>query len=183
VALLTKEVLIIVANEEFWSAYEIVPLIVLATTIFSFHYHLDVGIVMSKNTKYLAYVNLSNAAFVIILNFILIPPYGVFGAAWATLFAFIYKGLLTYHFSSRYFKVHFEKARLIKLTMTIALIYIVVNMIEVESVYLSLALRGLCITLSYPAILYMLRFFSDTEKATIMEVIRTKNISRIWQDR
>ena len=69
ISVLTKDLLMIMADEKFWSAYKIVPIIVIATTIFSFHYHLNMGILISKKTKYLAYINFSNGFFIFILNF------------------------------------------------------------------------------------------------------------------
>lgn len=177
VAILTKEVLMIMANQEFWAAYEIVPIIVLATTIFSFHYHLDVGIIMAKKTKYLAYVNLSNAALVIVLNFLLIPPYGVYGAAWATLIAFIYKGVLTYYFSSRYFKVSFEITRLLKLTIIVVLIYAGADLIQIESPYTSFIVRTLYIFAVYPLLMHLFGFFSQAERKMIVETIKNRKLT------
>jgi O-antigen/teichoic acid export membrane protein len=172
VSALAKEVLMIMSNEEYWAAAEIVPLIVLATTIFSFHYHLNIGIVMSKNTKYFAYISLSNAVLVIFLNFLLIPTYGVFGAAWATIIAFVYKAVLTYYFSSRYFKVHFEKLRLMKLLFVVAVIYVAVQNITQISVQLSFVFKLVAILISYPVLLYIVKFFTDSEKQAIVTSIK-----------
>lgn len=166
VSVLTKDILMIIADPQFWSAYKIVPIIVLATTIFSFHYHLNMGILISKKTKYLAYINFSNGAFILFLNFLLIPKYGIYGAAYATLIAFIYKISLTYYFSSKYYKVHFEFKRIMKILLASSLIYLANRSFQIDSVYLDFGLKSL-ITLTYPAILFGIGFFTHEEKSKI----------------
>ena len=170
ISVLSREVLMIMADEKFWSAYQVVPLIVLATTIFSFHYHLNMGIVITKKTKYLAYVNFSNGVLVLCLNFLMIPRYGVFGAALATLVAFIYKAALTYYFSSRFFRIHFEFVRIVKLMVSAATVYWGVQAVSIDSVYLSFAVRLAIIITTYPAVLWLLRFFTKQETRKVMHI-------------
>ena len=162
VSALTLDVLKIIADPKFWPAYKVVPVIVLASTIFTFHYHLNMGILIAKKTKYLAYINFSNGVVVTGLNFLLIPRYGVYGAAYATLIAFIYKITLTYYFSSRYYKIYFEFMRILKILVSAAFVYAATLLIDVHSVYLNFLYKFLIIML-YPIILYLLRFYSAEE--------------------
>lgn len=180
VAVLTKDVLMIMADEKFWSAYKVVPIIVLATTIFSFHYHLNMGILIEKKTKYLAYINFSNGIFILILNFILIPRYGILGAAYATLIAFIYKISLTYYFSSKYYKIYFEFIRICKLIFVAGIIYYFVQFIEFPSLYATFFAKFVCILLCYPVGLWMLGFYSEKEKQKIVSCIRDRNLSGLY---
>ncbi len=163
VSVLTKETLMIMADKRFWSAYKVVPIIVLSITIFSFHYHLNMGIMIQKKTKYLAYINFSNAALILFLNFILVPRFGVYGAAYATLIAFSYKIILTYYFSSRYYKIHFEIIRIGKLMLACAIIYLSSYFIHYSSVYTSFLVK--CVILCmYPPLVFGMSFFSKEEK-------------------
>jgi len=174
ISVLTKDLLMIMADEKFWSAYKIVPIIVVATTIFSFHYHLNMGILISKKTKYLAYINFSNGIFILVLNFLLIPKYGVFGAAYATLIAFIYKISLTYYFSSKYYKIHFEFIRIGKILLSAAVVYILTLQIEFASVYNSFIVKMSIILLLYPVLLFGLNFLTTDEKQKIVDFIKPK---------
>lgn len=168
VAILSKDILMIMADESYWSAYRIVPLIVLATTIFSFHYHLNMGILISKKTKYLAYINFSNGALILVLNFLLIPTYGVFGAAYATIAAFIYKVSLTYYFSSRYYKIHFELTRILKIVISVALLYFASLYVNLNTMAGNFAVKTGIIGL-YPLLLFLFAFFTDAERKKIVE--------------
>ena len=176
ISVLTRDVLMIMADEKFWPAYKIVPIIVIATTIFSFHYHLNMGILITKKTKYLAYIDFSNGAFILILNFLLIPKYGVFGAAYATLIAFIYKISLTYYFSSKYYKIHFEFIRIGKILLSAAVVYILTVQIEFASVYNSFVVK-MSIILLYPVFLFGVDFFTVEEKQKIVAFIKPKFLS------
>lgn len=166
IAVLTREVLMVMSDPKFWNAYKIVPIIVLANTIFTFHYHFNIGLLIKNKTKEIAGINISNALVVIILNFILIPSFGVYGAAYATLLAFIYKIALTYYLSSRYYKIHFEAVRILKIIISAIVIFICCTNIYVTNQYLSIAIKmiGLC---TFPCILYLMGFFSFEEKAAI----------------
>jgi O-antigen/teichoic acid export membrane protein len=175
VAVLSKDVIIFMSSEEFWPAHEIVPLIVLATTIFTFHYHLDIGIVISKQTKYAAYVNLSNAVVVLFLNYMLIPNYGIFGAIWATLISFIYNVVLTYYYSSKFYKTHFELIRVGKLLIVTFLIYSIAQTFQIETLFLSFISKFLFVLFSYPAFLYLFKLFSSEEIRAIAH--RIKNLT------
>ena len=172
VSVLTKDVLILMADEKYWSAYKIVPIIVLATTIFTFHYHLNMGILIAKKTKYLAYINFSNGGLILILNFLLIPRYGVYGAAYATLIAFIYKIALTYYFSSKYYKISFESLRIAKILMSAVLIYLVCQMIHADSIYQTILIKTGSV-LCFPVLLVCTGFLHENEKTKIKDIFRS----------
>lgn len=173
ISVLSKEILMIMADERFWAAYKIVPIIVMATTIFSFHYHFNMGILISKKTKYLGYIDFSNGVFVLILNFLLIPKYGVYGAAYATLIAFIYKVSLIYYFSSKYYKIYFEFSRIGKLLLAAFLIYLATFFIQYSSLYINLGVKTAIISL-YPFLLCGLNFFTEDEKIEIKRFVTSK---------
>lgn len=173
ISVLTQDLLMIIADERFWPAYRVVPIIVLATTVFSFHYHLNMGILISKKTKYLAYINFSNGIFILLLNFTLIPRYGILGAAYATLIAFIYKILLTYYFSSKYYKIHFEFIRIAKIFVTAIVLYIIAKTTLVNNIYLNI-LKNFGILALYPMLLFLFNFLSRNEKNKLKDILKRR---------
>jgi len=173
VAVLTRDVLMIISDQKFWTAYKVVPIIVLANTIFTFHYHFNIGLIIEKKTKYLAYINFSNGLFVVLLNFLLIPRYGMFGAAYATLIAFVYKVVLTYYFSSRYFKIHFEYNRIGMLLIASVVIYLLSFWIMLGNVYLNILVKTGFVCM-FPCVLYLTGFFMDQEKVAVRNFLAEK---------
>ena len=162
ISVLARDVLRIIATEAFWPAHGVVPLIALGAIVFSMHYHVNLGLLIEKKTKYLAAINLSNAALVLVLNYFLIRKYGVYGAAIAALTAFAVKVTLTYHFSCRFCKVYLELARIGKLLLASGVIYAASFYVTAESPYLSMALRSAMVCL-LPVCLLLLGFFTADE--------------------
>lgn len=173
ISVLTREILKLIAAPEFWQAYQIVPIIVLANIVFTMHYHFNMGIVISKKTHYFALINFSNGILVLGLNTILIKYFGIYGAAYATLIAFIYKVALTYYFSNRLYKIHFEIGRIAKIGLSAAILFAVCQIIQIGNPIWSGAAKT-AIILTYPVLLYLLRFYSQPELDKALHVVRTR---------
>lgn len=175
VSIMAKEIIILLVDEAFWPAYKVVPIITLSYTIFSFHYHFNIGIMMKKATKYLAYINVSNGILNLILNVILIRAYGIWGAAFATLFCFIFKVVLTYYFSNRFYRIAVEWRRVgVLFAVSFGLYWLGVS-IDTGSIWADLALKPL-VGLGYFGLLLVTRFFMPEEIAKFKRIIRTRKL-------
>lgn len=170
ISVLTREVLMIMADPKYWSAYAIVPLIVLANIIFNMNSHIDMGILIQKKTKYLAYIDGSNGLLILGLNFLLIWRYGIYGAALAKLIAFIYQTCLYYYFSSKIYKIYFEFLRIAKMLVCSVLLFFFCSLLEISNVYASFAVKSF-ILLWFPGALWVFGFFYQEEKVIIREYI------------
>jgi len=175
ISVLSKDIVRIATAEPYWSAYKVVPIIVLSYIFFSFHYHFNIGILMKKATKYIAYINIANAVLNLILNFILIKRYNIWGAAYATLICFIFKAALTYYISNKFHKVHMEWRRVITLFVTAFIIYFLVIRIEIGSIWVDMAVKTLA-ACGYIAALFAIRFFTHDEIQKFKHVIRTRKL-------
>jgi O-antigen/teichoic acid export membrane protein len=175
ISLLSKEIIHFMADEAYWSAYKIVPIIVLSYIIFSFHYHFSVGILMKKATKYFAYVNIANGILNLILNFILIKRYTIWGAAIATLICFIFKVSMTYYYSNRFYKIQMEWRRIILLFLISFALYFMVFRIDSGSIWIDIIIKT-GVGLSFPIILYITRFFTDEEIKRFKHLIKTRKL-------
>jgi O-antigen/teichoic acid export membrane protein len=67
---------------------KVLPILLLAALVYGLSYPLNVGIVIKDKTVYAAIIGIVAALLCIVFNFWLIPPYGMLGAAWATLLAY-----------------------------------------------------------------------------------------------
>src|SRR4029450_13569246 len=74
---------------KFYSASEVVPLLVFAVTAFVAFNVMSIGIGRAKKTQFNWVVTGAAALLHIPLNFVLIPPYGMVGAAISTLVAYV----------------------------------------------------------------------------------------------
>ena len=176
ISLLSREIIMIMADRAYWSAYKVVPIVVLAYIAFSFHYHFNIGILMKKATKYIAYINVANGALNLALNFLLISRFDMWGAAIATLICFIFKAYMTYYFSNRLHKIHIEWRRVTTLFAVGFVLYFCGLLIETGSIWWNLAIKAV-IGLAYPFVLYLVRMFDESEISKFKQIIRTRKIS------
>lgn len=92
--LLSREVSRIFANEQYWSGMPIIPIIVLVMyCIFIYQFPVNYEFFKSK-PRIVAYCTAGSAVENIILNAILIPQWGMYGAAIATLLSYVTLAIL-----------------------------------------------------------------------------------------
>jgi O-antigen/teichoic acid export membrane protein len=76
------------APEIYSMGRNVLPILLLGLLAYGLSYPLNIGIVIRDKTSYAALVGGFAAAATIVFNFLLIPSYGMLGAAWATVLAY-----------------------------------------------------------------------------------------------
>ncbi len=128
-----KDIIMLVAqNAEYYDAYKIVPLLSFSMILHGFYTVISVGVILTKKTKYVIISNYSAAILNIILNFLLIPKYGMLGAAIASVIAFILNSVILYNFAQ---KCYFIKYKIINVIVHFAVLLIIIGI----SYYLDLS--------------------------------------------
>lgn len=82
--LFSKEIVVLMSTEKYYQAAEILPILIISV-FFSNMYIFAPGLGIAKKTQKIALVNIAGAFLNTFLNFSLIPLYGLYGAAFATL--------------------------------------------------------------------------------------------------
>lgn len=162
VAVLARDAIQIMANQEFWSAWKVVPILVLAQVVLSFFQHLNIGILIAKKTKYFLYIDSLNAVFSLGLYYYLIPKYGVYGAAIGSLVSYALRVVLVYIATIHFYRIHLEFNRISKLAISVFLLYFASSIVTTQLVWLSLLLKGLLV-FAFPVLLWFLGFFRKSE--------------------
>jgi O-antigen/teichoic acid export membrane protein len=162
IAVVTKDVIQVMSDEAYWSAYGVVPIITLSYIFASFQMHFNIGIMIEKKTKYILYINMVTAALNLGLNYFMIKEWGMWGAAWATLISFVGKVVLVYWISNRLVRLVVEWGRVFKLTALAGLMYWPLTQIESGNPILNVLLKSLA-CLGYPFLLYAVGFFEPGE--------------------
>jgi len=171
VALLSKEVLILISSEAYWDSYTVIPIIALTYAIWSARSLVEVGVVLKRKTSAIAFYTLIGAVLNIDLNLILIPQYGMAGAAWATLISFVITLGIDYAYNRSLFRIEYEWARLIKICAVVAVVFSAGYLYEISNLYLSIAFKLGIIVVLYPLGLLLLRFFDEPETARIKKTL------------
>ena len=110
-------------NPAFWAAAGIVPMVALAYLLQGAFLLGSIGIGIEKRARYYPMITAAAAATNVAGNFLLIPRFGITGAAWATVASYAVMAGLGVGISSRLYPVPFEKGRLAGLLAGAVLAY------------------------------------------------------------
>ena len=108
---------------DFWEGLPIVPIILLAYLFNGMYINFMAGIQIEKKTQFMPIVTGAGALTNVAANFLLIPKFGYYGAAWATLLSYLIMAGGNAYFSQRFFRVHYESAKLVRLGAALLLSY------------------------------------------------------------
>lgn len=105
--LFSKEIIILMSTRDYYEAASVIPLLVLAV-FFTNMYIFTPGLDIMKKTKTIAMISILGAILNTGLNFLLIPKFGILGAAIATLISAIIIFIIRVKMSQKYYKISFE---------------------------------------------------------------------------
>lgn len=162
VSLLARDLVRILTTERYWTACRIVPLIALAHIVHVFYYHFTIPITYSKRTKYYAYLNVSIGIANLLLNFLLIPRYGAWGAGAATLVTYLGRSAFVYLLASRLDKVVFEVGNAVWIVGIACCLYFAGALLSQERILLDLLVQC-AVVLVYPVLLVLFGVLTTEE--------------------
>ncbi|MFZ0490121.1 MAG: polysaccharide biosynthesis C-terminal domain-containing protein, partial [Salegentibacter sp.] len=103
---------ILIQDDSYWRAMEIVPLILLANLFLGIYHNLSVWYKITDRTKFGGYISLAGALLTIILNVILIPVIGYTGSAIATLAAYGLMMVLSFYFGQKHYPIPYNMKKI-----------------------------------------------------------------------
>lgn len=162
-------VLIFALNSSYYSAYTVVPFIILAYIIYGLSTISSLGMYLSGKNFYMAFITLFCAGLNIGLNFWLIPEYGIIAAAANTALAFLVQDILSILASNKYYKVKYEYFKLTKIFLSGILIYVIVSYLLTGSIFTDILIK-IFVTILFPFICLFLRCFEKKELAIAKKV-------------
>lgn len=111
-----------IINPAYWSGLGIVPVVLIAYLFNGMYVNFMAGIYIEKKTSHLPYITGIGAAVNVVANLLLIPRYGMLGAAWATLFAYASMAVILYFVAHRFYPVNYEFGRLLKIWVALIVV-------------------------------------------------------------
>jgi O-antigen/teichoic acid export membrane protein len=157
-------------DPSYWSAYKIIPVIVLSYIILGAKTIAGLGMLLEKKTHYLATTTFIAMILNIVANFLLIPKLGMMGAAFATLISFTALYLLSLYYSNRFYPIPFENWKLIKLLLLSMALYGLAESVSPLPLVWQYITKIILI-LIFPILLYPLNFYEP------IEIIRIKDFA------
>jgi O-antigen/teichoic acid export membrane protein len=155
----------------YWVGLEIVPVILLAYLFLGVYNNLVAGIYIQKRTEVLPAVTFVGAGLNIAANLLLIPPFGLMGAACATLISYAVETTVMALFVRRIYPVPYEGKRLAKIALSAGAVY-VASLVLPSDVW-GLVGRAVLAAVFF-LLLHFLRFFRPGELYALASLVRRR---------
>ena len=172
ISLFSREILMLFARKEvFWAAWVIVPIITYSYVQHGLGNFVGWGMGLMKKSFHVSGIVLVAALVNIGLNFLLVPQWGMLGAAFATMLSYIVWNLLKAYYSAKFYDLHFEVGRLLHITgIGLGLYGLSLLVANSGAIGTDMALKFLFF-LGYPLILWGTGFFSEGEKEYLLKPV------------
>lgn len=127
-AALAPQIIAVIARPGYEAAAGVLPIVAMASVLFAFYTMLTTIVFYAKATRRLALITLSAAALNIAANVVLIPFFGVRGAAWATFVGYGFFAFATWRYAVRLYPVSLDLRRLGMLSLAALLALLGANL-------------------------------------------------------
>lgn len=139
-AVYSPQVLLVLAGGKYAAAGKVIPMISMAYLFLGLYTVVGVGVGIKKKSRYYFIATGSGAVANVAMNLVLIPRFGMVGAAISTVAAYVVMSGAIYVVSQRLYHVAYEQLR-IALTFVIALVVFILSTFVHASFGVSVALK------------------------------------------
>lgn len=128
-------VMLLGRQEAYWSAWVIIPLISLAYVQHGLGNLVGMGMVMKNKSVHISGTMLVVAGVNLLLNIVLVPFFGLMGAAVATVAAYFLWNCLKIHYSAKFYDLHFDIIRMVQIIVCAVAVYLAAYMLQGQCVW------------------------------------------------
>ena len=171
ISALADDALRLLTPPAFHPAAGVVPIIALSYMLQGSFIILEVGIDLKKRTGFIPLFTGLAAALNLGLNLLLIPRYGMYGAAWATLAACLVVPTAYYLVNQKLYPIRWQWGRIAMALLAAGALFAAGKLIDTGRPYLDAALRA-ALVLAYPGLLWVLPFPLPEERVRVRGLIR-----------
>lgn len=149
-------------KDDYWKALDIVPVLLFANIFLGIYYNQSIWYKLSGKTIYGAFLALFGALLTIVINYIFIPEYHYYAAAWTTFICYGTMMVLSYLLGHRFYPVPYNVLRIIfYLASAFGLVYLA-QQLQLEGLVRDLT--HAVFLLAYMGMVYFIEF--NTRKKT-----------------
>ena len=99
---------IFITDHSYWTAIDIVPIIVIANLCFGIYYNLSTWYKVTDRTHFGTLISWFGAGLTIVLHFLFLKKYGFMVSAWVTLIAYFSMMVLSYFLGQKYYPIPYR---------------------------------------------------------------------------
>ena len=104
---------LIVRDQSYWIAIDIVPIVLLANLCLGIYFNLAIWYKLTDKTRYGMYLSIIGAIVTILFNLVMIEKIGFIASAWATLAAYGIMMILSYYFGQKHYPVPYNLKKIV----------------------------------------------------------------------
>ena len=167
-----RDVILLILKPEYLDAVPVVPLIGIAMGLQGVYQLTSIGLNLTSRTEFYSVSTISAALIGIGSGLILIPRFGVVGAASTVLLAYATQAAVAFVLAQRLYPVPYETGRLTRVLVAGVGATVLAGVLPLELAPLAgFIVRGAATVATYLALLWMSGFFRPTERAFMREMI------------
>jgi len=170
-SLFSKEVIQIMAAPAYWGAYKVISLVAFSYVLYGIYFIVAVGINLKEKTYHLPWIVGTAAGLNLFLNYLLIPTYGMMGAAWATFFSYLALVVINYFINQKYYHINYEWGRISMLIASFLAVLFIANRIMQLSFFNGILFK---IILAAVYITFVFIILLDTREREVIRETLTK---------
>ena len=165
-----EHVIKIMGPKQYWSAYKVVPILIMSILIGvgGLQSLMNIGIFLEKKTKYAPLIVSCGAVLNILFNALLVPRYGMMGAAIATVISSACMVAITIKINQKVYPVSYEYRRIGHLSILFFAVVALSYIVHIESFLLIIPAK-ISFLLMFILLLFLTKFFTAQELSLIKE--------------
>lgn len=101
-----------ITDSSYWSAIDIVPIIVIANLCFGIYYNLSTWYKVTDRTKFGTFISWFGAGLTMVLHFLFLEKYGFMVSAWVTFIAYFSMMILSYFLGQKYYPIPYRAKKI-----------------------------------------------------------------------
>jgi len=170
ISVFVKDILTFMSDPAYWEAYRLVPIILIAYIFQTWTSFCNIGLYLREKTSLFGLSAGISVIIVTLANVLLIPRFGAYGAAWATLIAFGIRLIVVLWFAQKQLYIDFGWGRNLQL-MAVFVFMVVVRFIWLtpNTIYSILLSSGF--TMIFAMTIYKY-FIEDFERDYIKQLVQ-----------
>jgi O-antigen/teichoic acid export membrane protein len=167
------DVVRLMTTPDFYPAARVIPWIAAGVVFQGVYLLTSIGLNITKHTKYYSVATSVAAIASVGANLVLIPRFGVMGAAWSNTLAYAVLAVTAMRFSQRFYPMRYEWRRIGIVIAAGALTATAARMLLADTLSPlgGFLLRGTLVALGYPLVLLVLGFFEDGERERLRSLV------------
>lgn len=181
-ALFAPEFLIVFAptDMEYWAAAPYVGLIGFVVILNGIRYMLGINFHLAKKTIIIPFIVISFALLNILLNFITIPIFNIYGVIISSIISSILMNIAYFVFGRKYYPVKYEIIKIIIIILIGIGLYLLTYLFKEQEFWLNIGLKSIIIFV-FPIIILFGGFLEPIEKERVSQIwVKWKNPSK-WK--